>query len=392
MSKYITPTIDFSTINYETLIQQGKFLMGFSHIDGKFCKMDHTGAITVIEGGTNSGNDRGDLNITYLDLLYKVNNSELQTGLSYLISDFQTIYDQPDFDSSGNAKLSVETKTSIVEPLLCLATSNNTLASEVYSPLFPKDKIHYDISWGATEVMGVAAKGRITERIDDRNNRTDYDHRHIYFKRYALSIPEFGQTIYDRFKDTSNAFSEFLTFGADCFDNYIGNYASFYDTWGEPFLLANNVFEDNCALNKTKEYFINNHFGTDSCENTFDFYSTNNRAVSYFSRNICMHRFQGNIIGTQTSFNVFGRIFRYNNLGDNTAYNDFASTISDTQFGSGIQSNIFPIGVDISGSDYTLATHLRGAYTCNILSREDGTKKLTYYNNSDTLIIALLED
>jgi hypothetical protein len=70
------------------------------------------------------------------------------------------------------------------EPILLLAISTTGFSPTVYSTLYPQDKITYDITWNTTEITSSPAKGRITERIDEFNNRTDYDHRTILFKRY----------------------------------------------------------------------------------------------------------------------------------------------------------------------------------------------------------------
>ena len=74
--------------------------------------------------------------------------------------------------------------TGVTEPILLLAISTIFFSPTVYSTLYPQDKITYDITWNTTEITGGPAKGRITERIDNFNNRTDYDNRSILFKRY----------------------------------------------------------------------------------------------------------------------------------------------------------------------------------------------------------------
>ncbi|MFN9910734.1 MAG: hypothetical protein ACK56F_32285, partial [bacterium] len=71
-----------------------------------------------------------------------------------------------------------------VSPIVVLATSANTISVDAFQPEFPFDKIKYDYSFNATEHTAGPAFGRITERIDNFNNRTDYDHRTILFKRY----------------------------------------------------------------------------------------------------------------------------------------------------------------------------------------------------------------
>jgi hypothetical protein len=139
----------------------------------------------VVTGFTNNA-----IVTTYSQLVSGILLSELMPGTFYLISDYQTCYDQPDFDYSGspiiNTGITGNYKQGPVEPILVLATSNNTISSDAYQPEYPNDKITYDWSFSATEVTNSAAFGRITERVDEFNNRTDYDHRNILFKRYRL--------------------------------------------------------------------------------------------------------------------------------------------------------------------------------------------------------------
>lgn len=122
--------------------------------------------------------------VTHEELIGLLNTSSLTQGCFYVVTDFQTVYDQPDFDYSGTAKTTVETKSGGVEPLALIATSVNKLGVFAKSLVFPKDVIKYDPTWVSTEVMGEPAKGRITERIDDKGNRTSFDHRTILLKRY----------------------------------------------------------------------------------------------------------------------------------------------------------------------------------------------------------------
>lgn len=124
--------------------------------------------------------------VTYSGLTTHISNSTLSGGSYYMITDFQTCYDQPDFDYDNNPITSGNYKQGPVEPILVLATSTNTISNLAYQPLYPNDKITYDWTWNTTEVTGGVAFGRITERIDEFNNRTDYDHRNILFKRYKL--------------------------------------------------------------------------------------------------------------------------------------------------------------------------------------------------------------
>ena len=125
--------------------------------------------------------------VTYSGLCDLITGETLNAGTYYLINDFQTCYDQPDYNVNNNAITSVTTyHTATIEPLLVLATSANTISNLAYQPSYPNDKITYDWTWNQTETTNGPAKGRITERIDEFNNRTDYDHRTILFKRYRL--------------------------------------------------------------------------------------------------------------------------------------------------------------------------------------------------------------
>lgn len=121
---------------------------------------------------------------TYSQFSTDATNGVLTPGRFYLMTDYQTCYDQPNFDYNGDPILTGNYKSGSTEPLLLLAIATNRFSPTVYSPSHPRDKITYDITWDTTEVTGNPAKGRITERIDEFNNRTDYDHRTILFRRY----------------------------------------------------------------------------------------------------------------------------------------------------------------------------------------------------------------
>ena len=134
---------------------------------------------------------------TYSGLTIGVNTSSLVVGQYYLMTDFQTCYDQPNYDNQGVAITTGNYKTGTTEPILLLAISVNEFSPTVYSTLYPKDKISYDFTWSTTEVTGSPAKGRITERIDQYNNRADYDFRSVQFIRYQAFLSEdyYGGTV-----------------------------------------------------------------------------------------------------------------------------------------------------------------------------------------------------
>jgi hypothetical protein len=131
-----------------------------------------------------TSNGGGVIEATYDELYSSYTGGTLTPGNFYLISDFQTCYDQPDFDQNGNEIVGDNYKTGNTEQIVVLATSVNSLSPKAYSLEYPLDDISYDITFTVTERTGNPAKGRITERIDERGNRTDYDFRAVLFKRY----------------------------------------------------------------------------------------------------------------------------------------------------------------------------------------------------------------
>ena len=122
--------------------------------------------------------------VTYSELVNKITGETLTPNKFYLMTDYQTCYDQPNYDNTKNPITTGNYKTGTTEPILLLAVSTTGFSPTVYSTLYTNDKITYDITWNTTEITSSPAKGRITERIDNFNNRTDYDNRSILFKRY----------------------------------------------------------------------------------------------------------------------------------------------------------------------------------------------------------------
>jgi hypothetical protein len=138
------------------------------------------------EGNVYGSTGGGYTEITYSGLVETIATSGLTVGAFYLITDFRTCYDQPDFDYNNNPITEDNYKQSAVEPILVFATSTSAIDSSAYQSAYPNDRIQYDWTFNETEGTNSTAFGRITERIDEFNNRTDYDHRTILFKRYRL--------------------------------------------------------------------------------------------------------------------------------------------------------------------------------------------------------------
>lgn len=352
--------------------------LSISEMDGNFTYLQQL----ALSGTTsNVGTFSNYSQVTYSELKSSIESSDLNPGSYYLITDFKTCYDQPDYDVYGNPITEGNYKVGNTHSILVFATSENTLAPDAWQPDFPKDKLKYDYSWTQSEVTGGTAYGRITERIDEFNNRTDYDHRDILFKRYdtfaypvnspqagtisvaggvvtgngtsftnfspgdVIAIPDFSEVFFkintissatamsltgsvwnvtgndikyysidytmDRCSYKRNNVDsvsyEISTFGDefDAVNNYIGDHANSIEG---VFLLSNNVF-----LNGP---YINNKFGNNCFDNTFDDDCSNNTIGNFFNKNITDDDFDGNNIGNYFESNLITSEFRRNVVGE----------------------------------------------------------------------------
>ena len=126
----------------------------------------------------------GLIDILHADLVIAKAAGELIPGVSYRITDFQTIYDQPDYMDEYLPKPTVELKMSAIDPIIVKAVTESELELDAFQESYPLDKIKYILEY-TTLFSSTPTKGRIIERIDEWDNRTDFDHRTVLFKRYA---------------------------------------------------------------------------------------------------------------------------------------------------------------------------------------------------------------
>lgn len=267
------------------------------------------------------------ISTTYDELVNDISLNNLEIGKYYLISDYQTIYDEIDYDSFSNIKLSLNTITSSnIEPLLCLALDTDIISTEVHSPLYPNHKIKYDINLNATYYNNAPTKGTIIERVDDKNNRSPYDFKEITFKRYKVNPSD---TLYLSFNDTGNDSISSFTFGDDCYNNYISEYR---DINGD--LVLNNI-----VINS----FSSNNIFNDMCMNiTLSQYCNNNRISENSMYNIIGDFGQNNIFGPGFQFNTIGNLFSNNTIGSEFQYNFTNNIFQNNILRNNIGNIIFP--------------------------------------------------
>ena len=324
--------------------------------------------------GTSGGG--GATEVTYLELVSLITGGTLTTGSYYLITDFQTCYDQPDYDYNRNPIItSGNSKTAEIDPIIVFATSSTTLSENAYQPSYPNDSIKYDISFTVTERTGSPAKGRITERIDEFNNRTDYDHRTILFKRYRYYEIAFDSPYQGTVEVSVASSTEMVVYGTGTnflsislgtkvgFDTNNNDYRvyeitnvvsdtemtitgltntilssgtkMFFADWDEySSYYQNNVddptllFEEYYTFNGDDDY--NNYIG-----NHANLYQWNENDF-ILANNVFHTRFIGNKFGDECFNNTF-----FDDCENNTVGNYFYNNITDDDFDGNVIGNYF---------------------------------------------------
>jgi hypothetical protein len=274
------------------------------------------------------------ISATYAEFYTLITGGNLQVGRTYILVDFQTVYDQMDFDAGGSLKPTLVTKTGSTEQIWVYALSNNQIASKAYSATYPNDQIQYDWTYNTTFVNGSPAKGRISERIDENNNRTDYDHREIKFIRY-----DDGAGNFTVINDNGNASGEFLTFvqnftGGTVKDNYLGDFYSIGALFGQEY--GNNVFSGEFVIsNNSSSWFYNNTFsGGEVYSNTFSGGEVYNNT---FSGYVYSNTFSGYV-----NSNTFSGSNVYNNTFSGDVYsNTFSGNVNSNTFSGSVNNNTF---------------------------------------------------
>jgi hypothetical protein len=375
--------------------------------------------------------------VVYTGLTSMMTANELVIGKHYLITDFKTCYDQPDYDYNGSAITVGNYKQGSVSPILVLATGTGTISQLAYQPQYSGDTIYYDPYFSVTEVTGGEAFGRINFRIDDKGNAFDYDFREVLFKRYStysasdsydgtVSIDGSGNvtgintfftgstspgniigivnpnsaycvdfymvvtattdtsmvvtghtfiavnnTLYTQSSTESGmsykqsnvisntGFTEYNTFTSynDCFNNTCGNTVAFTIDEGDTFLLSNNVFRDG-------EY-VDNSFGSDFRNNTFNDDCTGNSIKYRFYNNVIDNDFDDNIITSDFNNNMIVCDFVDNYVQSNF-YNNNLGDDDGPDFGDNIINGSFNGNFYTGAGDFQYNT-INGSFSSNII-------------------------
>ena len=391
--------------------------------------------------------------IVYSALTFTMTVNQLVPGQYYLITDFKTCYDQPDYDYNGSAITVGNYKQGSVSPILVLATGTGTISQLAYQPQYSGDTIYYDPYFSVTEVTGGEAFGRINFRIDDKGNAFDYDFREVLFKRYStysasdsydgtVSIDGFGNvtgintfftgstspgdiigivnpnraycvdfymvvtattdtsmvvtghtfsavnnTLYTQSSTESGmsykqsnvisntGFTEYNTFTSynQCFNNTCGNTVAFTIDEGDTFLLSNNVFRGG-------EY-VDNSFGSDFRNNTFNDDCTGNSIKYRFYNNVIDNDFDDNIITSDFYNNMIVCDFNDNYVQSNF-YNNNLGDDGEPDFGDNIINGSFN-GNFYTGTGNFQYNTINGGFSSNrILDRFENNNVQSFNTNT----------
>jgi hypothetical protein len=330
---------------------------------------DNTLKVKDQAGEVYGGGGGGFSNITYSGLVNSITTSGLSAGSFYIITDFRTCYDQPDFNSFGNPITTGNYKQAPIEPIVVFATSVSTISIDAYQPIYPNDKIQYDWTYSTTETTNGLAYGRITERIDEFNNRTDYDHRTILFKRYRLFTHRQDQPL----NGTIQLFSNGIVSGTSTSFNslnvgdviYLPNVnPSFYEITG----ITNNTsmgvsgdtivssgagqvfYKANEETNDTNGYF--SYKRTNVKTNDFVEYTTFGDAISEnYAKNNYVGNFSNGYVTYEFNFLLANNVFlegqyQSNKLGNYCFNNTFGTDNEHNTWGDWCYENVSTNDID----------------------------------------------
>ena len=242
------------------------------------------------------------IEVTYTELLNLISTNTLIAGRQYLITDFQTVtYIQ----FSGGGIGSEEIHTGAIEPMLVQAVSSSELATEIWSTVYPTDKITWKPIFNDRDYDAVLGQstGVITSRYDTLLKLyRDYDWKNVIFRRWETVS---GSGDYNNYTDTGFAFQDFTPFNLDLdnFDVSVGSGLEVGQTGlGLPYQLDNVVFQLDCVISKVSLGAVS----------TFqEIFAVNN--IDILLNQLCLFQFGYNNIKYVGS-NQFDGVVSYNTL------------------------------------------------------------------------------
>ena len=294
LQKNGTKTILFACENISSITPSARtFFVGTDLATGKYEKLNPNGDIINLETPY--------FEVGYSELTTLLNNNELRPSSYYLINDFQTVTYIQFSDSIGDEDI----HTGATEPMLVQAVSSSELATEIWSTVYPTDKITWKPIFNDRDYDAVLGQstGVITSRYDTLLKLyRDYDWRNVIFRRWETVS---GSSDYNNYTDTGFAFQDFTPFNLieGAFDVSVGSGLELgQSNLGLPYQLDNVVFQLDCTVSKVS-------LGAAS---TFqDAFAVNN--IDILLDQLCLLEFTNNNI-TYVTTNQFDGDVKYNTL------------------------------------------------------------------------------
>ena len=143
-----------------------------------------------------------------------------QPGQWYLINDFRTIYEQPNYIGNSDTPANgIIIKEGPVQPIVVFAIAKDKLAPVAFQPDFPQDLIYYNLDY-VTPKSSTPTRGRITYRKDERGNECSWDFRNVKFLRYPDVNGEF-LSVFNTSNGSAQEFTVFNNSYQNCYNNKI---------------------------------------------------------------------------------------------------------------------------------------------------------------------------
>ena len=229
------------------------------------------------------GSQNEPLSLTYAQFWDKLNNQDLVTGGTYLITDYQTIYSSNTKNNAGQyISWGLDVNSSQTYKLYIKAVSNNQIDRRI--TIQGKSwEVEYD-PYRKILDDGVATKGAITFLADDNGNIAFYDFKNIKWlwdkdslrraginTNQDLALFTFSEVVNGVVYDSSELHNtKFNVLEEGCYNNiFIGD--TYYNIL-EP-ECTNNIFAKGCHDSIIKWNSVNNRFNEPVCYLTGSIYN-----------------------------------------------------------------------------------------------------------------------
>ena len=291
-------------------------------------------------------------NIVFSQLETLISTSQLIAGSWYKITDFQTAHYIQFSDSIGDEEI----HTGAIEPMLVQAVSSSELATEIWSTVYPTDKITWKPIFNDRDYDAVLGQstGVITSRYDTLLKLyRDYDWRNVIFRRWETVS---GSGDYNNYTDTGFAFQDFPPFNLipGTFDVSVGSgLEAGQSNLGLPYQLDNVVFQLDCAVSKVSIGAVST-FQNTFAVNNIDILVDQLCLLQFTVNNIKFvqsNQFEGDVnsntlielaenVISGDFFGNIGTIFLENNIDGNFNNNNFSFLYQNVVTGD-INQNLF---------------------------------------------------